>query len=548
VFLDIFSFLEAVGKNAKSKSSWRKIRIVNGSDLVSDLNCRFHPRNCKLKAINLKKYYPIIALLALIKLAIHLLGNRNYGFQRDELLHLSVSEHLDWGYFEFPPFIAFMGKIAHFIFDYSLSGVRVFSTLAGVGILVLCCLIAKELGGKTKAILLAGVSVLAFVPFYRNHTLFQPVAFDQFFWTLGFYFLLKYFNTKNAKFLIFLGITAGLGLMNKYTILVWGLGIVVGLLFYEKGKLFKNKWLYIAGFITFLIVLPNIIWQIQHHFPLLSHLQKLKESQLDEIGPFDFAIEQLKHPFTLIISLIGLLAYFLDADLKKYKTFGIAALVIFATMWLMQSKAYYFFAIYPILFAGGAVKIEKLLQKKPNWNYIVASVLFLPTLPFLPHAIPILPIETYVNYSDLESDKEGHIELTDDYADMFGWEEQVQLVDSLYQGLSSEDKGNCIIWAENYGEAGAIKIIGKKYQLPDPVCSNGSFWLWGTGDTNGEVCISIGNEKQAVERVFGDFKLIKMIKHKYAIEEENNIPVYICRNPKINIKQKWSSLEKNVFD
>ena len=64
----------------------------------------------------MKKYYPIIAILALIKLSIHFIGNQNYGFHRDELLHLSTSEYLDWGYFEFPPFIAFIGKIAHFLF------------------------------------------------------------------------------------------------------------------------------------------------------------------------------------------------------------------------------------------------------------------------------------------------------------------------------------------------------------------------------------------------------------------------------------------------
>jgi len=496
----------------------------------------------------MKKFFPVLLILSLIKLAIHLVGNQNYGFHRDELLHLSVSEHLAWGYFEFPPFIAFVGKIAHFVFGYSLSGIRLFSTLAGIGILITCCLIAKELGGKRYAVLLAGVAVLAFVPFYRNHLLFQPVAFDQFFWTLGFYFLVKYFNTKEVRYLIFLGIAFGIGLMNKYTILVWGFGLFIGLLFYENGKLFKNKWLYISGIISFLIFVPNIIWQWNHDFPVLLHLQKLKESQLDGNGTFDFALEQLKLPFTLTISLIGLYAYFFDSDLKKYKTFGVATVVVFLSMWMMQSKAYYFFAIYPILFAAGAVKIEKLLQRKPKWNYAVAAVLILPGIPFIPGAIPILPISTYVRYLDLKPEENGRVIITDDFADMFGWEEQVEVVDSLYHSFSLKDREKCMIWAENYGEAGAIEILGEKYNLPSPVSSHGSFWSWGAGNTKAEICISIGNEKNAVERVFHDFKLVKIIKHKYAIGEENNIPLYICRNPKIDIKQNWKSLEKHVFD
>jgi 4-amino-4-deoxy-L-arabinose transferase-like glycosyltransferase len=236
----------------------------------------------------MKKYLPIILILSIIKLIIQWFGNRNYGFHRDELLHLSVSEHIDWGFMEFPPFIALIGKLSYWLFDYSLLGVRFFPTLAGIGILILCCLIAKELGGKSKAILLSGICILAFLPFYRNHTLFQPVAFDQFFWTLGFYFIIKFINSQNKKFLILLGITLGLGLMNKYTILVWSFGLFIGLFFYEKGTIYKNKWLYISAFIALIIFLPNIIWQMQNDFPLLKHLQALNENQLKGTNPMDF--------------------------------------------------------------------------------------------------------------------------------------------------------------------------------------------------------------------------------------------------------------------
>jgi hypothetical protein len=496
----------------------------------------------------MKKYLPLIGVLCLIKFGIHWFGNQNYGFHRDELLHLSVSEHLAWGYFEFPPFISWIGELSYLLFDYSLFGTRLFPMLAGIGILILCCLIAIEMGGKTKAVFLAGVCILAFLPFYRNHTLFQPVAFDQLFWTLGFYLLIKYFNSEKKEYLLVLGLVAGLGLMNKYTMLVWGFGVTVGLIFYGRGKLFKSKWLYASGLIAFLVLLPNLIWQDQHDWPVFLHLEVLNQKHLANISPVEFGLAQLELPFTLAVSIIGLYGLFFYDKLKKYRSVGIAILVIFVTMWILKSKAYYFFSAYPAMFATGSVQIEKWLENRPNWNYAVAALLFLPSIPFIPEVTPILSIETYVEYMDKQQNEEGRVELTSDYADMFGWEEQVALVYSVYQSLLKEYKPEeIVIWAENYGEAGAIKILGDKYALPDPISRHGSFWQWGYGNKEAEVWISLGNEKESAEYVFEEVELVKIITHKYAIEEENGIPLYICRKPKVDIEKWWKAYEKYVF-
>ena len=166
---------------------------------------------------------------------------------------------------------------------------------------------------------------------------------------------------------------------------------------------------------------------------------------------------------------------------------------------------------------------------------------------FIPDLTPILPIEQFVKYADVEENN-GRFELTSDYADMFGWEEQVKLVDSVYQSLPPNERNNCVLWAENYGEAGALKILGKKYDLPNPISRHGSFWSWGYGNKDADVWISLGNETPSVEYVFEEVELVKIITHKYAIDEENGIPLYICRKPKIDIEQWWADYEDHVFD
>ncbi len=496
----------------------------------------------------MKKYWPIILGLSLFKLLIHCLGNQNYGFHRDELLHLSVSKHLDWGYMEFPPFIAVVGKLSHFLFGYSLFGTRLFPTLAGIAILILCCKIVIEIGGKKKAVFLAGLSILIFIAFYRSHMLFQPVAFDQLFWTISFYYLIRFLKTQQNHYLVYTGLSLAIGFLNKYTIFILLLSIVVSLILTQGKKILQNKWFYLTGLIALMIVLPNVIWQITHDFPILKHFQKLNEIQLEQLDAFDFVKNQLHAPFTLLLALIGVWALFFDKSISQYKTVGFTFILVFLLMWGLKSKGYYFYAAYPVVFAFGAYKLEKLTANKNAVLYSVVGCITLLSFYFIPKSIPVLPIKTYIAYEKLEPQENGRYILTSDYADMFGWKEQVACIASIYNSLSEEEKQKCILLAENYGEAGALSILGEKYNLPEPVCSHGSFWLWGSGTTSGEIIITLGIEKPVIEKVFREYQLLKIIQHNYAIDEENNIPVYLCKQPKITLKEIWPTLESHVFD
>ena len=130
---------------------------------------------------------------------------------------------------------------------------------------------------------------------------------------------------------------------------------------------------------------------------------------------------------------------------------------------------------------------------------------------------------------------------------MFGWTEQVFLADSVFATLTPEDQNQCVIWAENYGEAGALKILGKAYDLPNPISRHGSFWGWGFGNPQASVWISVGNEPESVHHVFEEVRLVKTIRHKYAIAEEHGIPIYLCRKPKVDIARWWIDYQPYIF-
>lgn len=495
----------------------------------------------------MRKYIVLISALIAFKFAIHAIGNLNYGYQRDELLHLSVGQHVDWGYMEFPPFIGLLGSFAHHVFNDNLWLTRLLSTGAGLAILIITCLAVVEMGGKRPAVFLGGMCVVGFLPFYRNHTLFQPVAFEQLFWTAGFFVLILYINSGNARLLIALCTIAALAILDKYTSLVWTFSVVVALLCHNRAQPFRNRELYLGALVAAALVIPNVIWQWQHDFPLLKHLEALKASQLEKIDPLEFGLDQLKSPFTFIVSLLAVGGLLFNREISRYRPVGIAVMLLFILLWIQGAKSYYFFGAYPILFAAGAVVIERWCTRKPLIVYVAGFVIFLFACPFIPRLTPVLPIERFVSYIG-EPEVNGRVELTSDYADMFGWEEQVILIDSVYRKLDEDERKHTTIFSSNYGEAGAVKIIGAKYGLPDPICVSGSFWLWGYGNPSATTFLCLGFEEETIDNFFNEKHLVKVIRHRYAVEEENNITLYLCRQPKFAIAEKWPEFEKYIFN
>jgi hypothetical protein len=492
----------------------------------------------------------VLLFLSIIKLSIHLLSNVNYGFHRDELLYLALGEHLDWGYMGVPPFIAFMAQVTRFLFGDSLLSIRIFPALVGVSLIWLTGLMVKEMKGGVFAQMLSGLCILATIGYYRSHTLFQPVCFDQFFWALGYYLLLRYINTKDTNFLIFLGITAGIGLLNKYTMLFWGSGVIIGLLLSPYRRIFLSKWTWLAGLISFLIFLPNLIWQYQHDFPTLIHLSELYRQQLNQFTRLDFIIGQMHFTDKVVFPL-----WLFAKKVSNYRIFGIIYLATLFLLTLAKGKHYYLGAIYPILYAGASVGIERILTEKRKFLRIaIVTVLIIGAIPSIPYATPILPIDNFIKYTQKLGDevvivnKYGRVEnLTNDYADMFGWEEQVELLANIYYSLEKEEQENCILWADNYGEAGAINFFGKKRGLPKPVCAHASFYLWGPGDRSGNIAITIGIDQDVLERYYEDISLIEIVKHNYAIDYEHEIPIYLCRYPIGSFRERWGEHKYRIF-
>jgi hypothetical protein len=129
------------------------------------------------------------------------------------------------------------------------------------------------------------------------------------------------------------------------------------------------------------------------------------------------------------------------------------------------------------------------------------------------------------------------------WADMFGWENQVAAVADVYRRLSPAEQAKCALLTWNYGEAGAIDYFGGAYGLPKAISGFNNYYLWGPRDYAGEVVISVGVQLEKLHELFGDVEQVALIVSEYAIPEETNLPVYVCRKPRMPLRQAWPKLK-----
>ncbi|RYE16757.1 MAG: glycosyltransferase family 39 protein, partial [Sphingobacteriales bacterium] len=269
-------------------------------------------------------YSNFILIFVAIKVALNLVAISNFGFHRDELLHLTLGDHLDWGYKEVPPFIALLAKISMSVFGDSIFASRILTTIASGVIIWLTGLITRELGGRKFAIALACLSMILAPAFAASGYLFQPVVFDQLWWVLAVWLLIKYINTTDAAYLYGVGATVGVGMLTKYTMVFFTVALIIGILISKQRKLLFNRHILGAALLAFIIFLPNLIWQWQHNFPVINHMSELRSTQLEHISAGDFIMQQLLvNGIALFVWLAGFLFLLFSFKLRKFQFLAI---------------------------------------------------------------------------------------------------------------------------------------------------------------------------------------------------------------------------------
>jgi len=485
----------------------------------------------------------VARILAAIKLLVHLYAGRHYGYFVDELYYLACSRHLDWGYVDQPPLIAVLTRAMRAVLGDSLAAIRFLPAVAGAAEVLLTAVIARELGGGEFAQGLAALAVLVAPAILGLHNLLTMNAYEPLFWLTCAWLLIRIIKTGNGKLWLWFGVVAGVGLENKYSMLIFGGGIVLGLLLSPERRWLWSPWMWAGGAIAFLIFLPNFVWNVQHHFPFLELQANIRRSGRDvPLNPVSFFAQEilLMNPLSLPVWAAGLWFYFSRKG-RQFRALGVAWVFTALVIMTLSPRVYYLFPAFPLLFAGGAVVWSRRFVWWPALM-VAAGVILAPL------AIPVLPPETYIRYTKAIHLEQPRIEthrlgpLPQIFADQFGWEEMAETVARVYNSLPSDIRPKTAIFAQNYGQAGAIDFFGPKYGLPPAISGHQSYWLWGPHGYTGESMIVMAGRRDDLERRFASVEKVAHVEHPYSMPYEH-FDVYYCRGLRQPLSEIWPKIK-----
>ena len=495
---------------------------------------------------------------ALVALALHFATNLSggYGYFRDEFYYIACTDHLAWGYVDQPPLSIFILWLNRMLLGDSLFALRFLPALASGTVVYLTGIIVRDLGGGKGAQFISCLAITIAPIFLIVDSFYSMNAFEPLFWMCAAYIVIKIVNNGNQKLWLLFGILAGLGLHNKHSMLFFGFALALGLVFSDQRKQLRSKWFWIGGIVAGILVLPNLLWQMTHGWATLEFLQNAQQWKNAPMSPLEFIYAQVlfQHPLVFPLWLTGMLAFFLHHDLKKYRFFGWAFIALLLLFILQRGKPYYLSPVFPLVIAAGSIAFEQFVNRH-QWKWLsrmYVALLVLGGLATLPLSLPVLPAETYVRYAAALSLQPPKMErfkesaLPQVFADRFGWKEMVSEVAAAYDSLAPEEKSVATIYTQNYGEAGAIDFLGGQYHLPKAISGHNSYWLWGLHGNSGSVLIVVGGRAEDHSKVYESVKQVATHRNEYAMPFETNLPIFVCRKPKISLTDAWKKTKHYV--
>jgi hypothetical protein len=486
----------------------------------------------------------------------HLLTLGRYGVFRDEFYYIANGRHLAWGYVDHPPLVAALAWLIEHTIGTSVYALRLPMLLALVGVLAVLAALVRRLGGGGPAIAVAWLA-FALGPYYlfAFHYLSMNAP-EVLWWSLAALLLMHatdlHVSTEGqqspagaGRWLIF-GAVMGLAALTKVSGLVWGAALAVAVLVSPARRDLLRPWPWAAVLVAALMFAPHVLWQVQHGWPTAEFVRNAQAGKIVAFAPAGFLVEQLKllGPVGAIVALIGL-GGSLTGRVTGGSVWAVTFLVTLLVFLVQRSKPYYMMPAYPVLLVAGAVLIERWRPWTRAGGRVALLALVALGTALVPLTLPVLPpdrVQPYMRAIGVEVESgERHEKgaLPQHFADMFGWETLADDVAAVVRKLPPDERAGARIFAQNYGEAGALEYYGPSRGLPPVISGHNAYWHWGPGPDNGGVVIIVGGRPADHREVFHEVTERGRTTCTFCMPYEQDLPIFVARGWKRPVGDVW---------
>jgi 4-amino-4-deoxy-L-arabinose transferase-like glycosyltransferase len=454
-----------------------------------------------------------------------------YGYERDELYFRMLPPA--WGYIDQGPLTPLVARGLRNVLGDQTWTVRIAATLATMVTVVVIALLTREFGGGRAAQALAAWSfAFAAYPMILGHTLLTATV-DMPVWPAVVLFIVRAVKRAEPRWWLAAGAVAGVSLYNKLLVAVLLIALVVGLLAVGPRRVLWSRWVALAAVVGFVVGLPNLIYQVTNSFPELSMGRALADhnSTTVHIVMWPFLIIMLGPPL-VPIWIAGLVALWRDRSLRFI---AVAFPVLLVLVFVMGSQFYYPFGLLAVLFAAGCEPAWQWVSTRTVWrrllvigvvvNAVVSSLLALPIVSL--GSLSDTPIASISQVAQ----------------DSVGWPRYVAQVATVYRQLPPDERAHAVVYASNYGEAGAIDRYGPGDGLPAVYSAHNQLVDEGRPPDATTTVVFVGGQYDDTGRWFGSCTVKAHLDNDLGIDnEEQDEPVAVCRGPKAPWPQLWPRL------
>ncbi|MEU4194127.1 glycosyltransferase family 39 protein [Kribbella sp. NPDC026611] len=467
---------------------------------------------------------PVVSIAVLVGVVLTLLSGR-YGYHRDELYFVVAGRHLSWGYVDQPPLTPLITRISTTIFGDTVMGLRVLSTISCVVTIIVVALIAREFGserrGQTLAAILASVSGFVLGVGHMVST----ATYDLLAWMLIALFAVKLLRTRDGRWWLALGLTAGIALENKYLVVLPIGALLISVLIVGPREVLRSWWLPAGVALAGLLALPNVLWQIHHDWPQLTVAGGIRDDDGTENRIMFVPLQILQlGPLLVPVWVAGFL--WIWRRLPWARSVALAYPVLCVAVLIIGGKSYYALPLLLVLVAAGC---EPVLGWIDRHRRTAVTALVITAVTSAVFTLPVLPA----------SAADFVIPVNKEQGEQIGWPAFASAVATAWERIPPQSRSTATLFAGNYGEAGALVRYGPQHGLPTVYSGHMSFADWAQPpDTNtGMVLLIELNRTPRFESHFRNCTQIGTI-NSLVSNDEDGTALVLCDAP----TEPWSAL------